>query len=255
MSERKGGATNLLMLKLLHANMGSGTSSQADRSLLTTSSGNPPLETFYDAVLFDLDGVFADTERLHWTCWQRLFAGHGVDLTWKDYTQALRGYSGEELLARLSLLYPQCVGCDQIITIYAQKKLLYRDLVASLSIVPEAVVALVNRLPVPCAVVTSSERVDVERALLSVGLLTRFAAIVCCEDVDEPKPAPNGYKKALVVLGAQRALAVEDSDAGAQSATAAGLEVLQVPSPHAMPAMVAEKLCRLSQIYRQPREV
>jgi len=129
---------------------------------------------------------------------------------------------------------------------YSQKKLLYLDLVASVSIIPEAVVAFVQRLPVPCAVVTSAERAEVERELLGVGLLPRFAAIVCAEDVAEPKPAPDGYDQAMITLGVKRALAVEDSDAGVQSAMAAGLDVLRVPSPDAVPALVTDKLYGLN---------
>jgi HAD superfamily hydrolase (TIGR01509 family) len=103
-------------------------------------------------------------------------------------------------------------------------------------------VAFVRRLSLPCAVVTSSERVDVEQVLREAGLLTRFAEIVCGEDVEQPKPAPNGYQQAVKALGAECALAVEDSDAGVQSAIAAGLEVVRVPSPEAMPALVASRL-------------
>ena len=218
---------------------------------LTVSSGSPLSETLYDAVLFDFDGVLADTESLHYTCWRRVLANHSIELKWRDYTQVLRGYSGEELVARVSRLFPRGVGFNQINNLYLQKKLLYRDFAPSLCMVPEVVVAFVERLPVPSAVVTSSERVQVERVLQGVGLLTRFAAIVCCEDVDEPKPAPNVYAQALVALGAQHALAVEDSDAGVQSARAAGLEVLTVPSPSAMPEMVASKLYRSSRVGRQ----
>jgi len=200
------------------------------------------LDTRYDAVLFDFDGVLADTEVLHYSCWRRLLASRAVDLTWNNYLRVLSGYSGEELLARLSVLCPSSLNLDQIRSIYVQKKKLYRDLAPSSSLIPSTVATFVHGLPVICAVVTSSERADVEHVLLNSGLLSRFSAVVCREDIDEPKPAPDGYNKVLIALGVHHALAVEDSSAGVASARAAGLEVLQVPSPDAMPAMLADKL-------------
>ena len=38
----------------------------------------------YDSILFDFDGVLADTEPLHYQCWKKVLAGFGVDLPW-DY--------------------------------------------------------------------------------------------------------------------------------------------------------------------------
>jgi beta-phosphoglucomutase len=198
----------------------------------------------YDAVLFDFDGVIADTEPLHYLCWRRLFVDRRLDLTWSEYSQVLRGYSGKELLARVSHLFHHSSNFDQIENLYAEKQALYHRLTASCRLISDSVVAFVHRLPVPCAVVTSSKRVDVERVLLRVGLLTRFSAIVHC---DEPKPAPDGYQQAIVALGIQRPLAVEDSEPGIQSAKAAGLDVLRVPSPTKMPTMVTAKLYGPSQ--------
>jgi beta-phosphoglucomutase len=213
--------------------------SHSERPLLGASATKPRLAPCYDAVFFDFDGVLADTELLHYACWRRIFASRGGDLRWGNYNRFLRGYSGEELLSRVSRLSPRIACSDQIQNMYAEKKLLYRQLTDSLNLIPETVVEFVRRLPIPCAVVTSSARVDVERVLRKVGLLSRFNAVVCC---NQPKPAPNGYQEAMSVLCVKSPLAVEDSDPGVQSATAAGLEVLRVSSPAGMPALVTAKL-------------
>ena len=130
-----------------------------------------PRDMRYQAVLFDFDGVLADTEPLHYGCWQRLFAHYGFDLTWENYVRNLSGYSGEELMARLSRICPPTVG--DLKTLYSRKKSLYRNLAPSRGLIPSTVAAFVQQLPLTCAVVTSSDRADVEWALRDAGLLSR----------------------------------------------------------------------------------
>jgi HAD superfamily hydrolase (TIGR01509 family) len=75
------------------------------------------------------------------------------------------------------------------------------------------------------ALVTSGSRITVEHALKKVGYGKWFDPIVCAEDVSSAKPAPDGFLKALQLtgFGAAEALVFEDSAAGFQAASAAGL--------------------------------
>nr|WP_062337242.1 HAD family phosphatase [Herbidospora sakaeratensis] len=83
----------------------------------------------------------------------------------------------------------------------------------------------------PLALVSASPRRFVEKVLVHVGLACRFQVVVCGEDVDRPKPAPDPYLLAVQELGLDAAdcLAVEDSPHGIRSAHAAGLTVLAIP--------------------------
>ena len=83
---------------------------------------------------------------------------------------------------------------------------------------------------VAVAVVSGSARSEIEPVLEAAGLSSSIATIVAAEDVEHGKPAPDGYLRALdqLAIGAQEALAVEDSDVGIAAAKAAGLRCAAV---------------------------
>ena len=79
---------------------------------------------------------------------------------------------------------------------------------------------------------SNSPRVVVDAALRGARLDGIFAAVVAGDDGHAPKPAPDAYLTAAAALGAEpaRCIALEDSPTGAQSAQAAGMYVIGVPS-------------------------
>ena len=92
-------------------------------------------------------------------------------------------------------------------------------------------------------VVSASSRIEIEAALEAAGILRCFDVVIGTEDVERTKPAPDPYLLAMRRLCVQRGLAVEDSEAGMASATAAGLDLLQVPKPADMPGLLKRRLC------------
>ncbi len=89
-----------------------------------------------------------------------------------------------------------------------------------------------QQLRLRLAVASSSERAWVERHLARFGLRDRFDAVVCAEDVDHAKPAPDLYVEALrrLRVGPQEAIAFEDSAHGVVAAKDAGLFCVAVPN-------------------------
>lgn len=83
---------------------------------------------------------------------------------------------------------------------------------------------------VPAVLVTNTIRVLVDSALDTIGR-EHFTAVVPGDEVDEPKPAPDPYRRGAELLGVDPAdcVAVEDSPTGALSAERAGCAVLVVP--------------------------
>lgn len=81
------------------------------------------------------------------------------------------------------------------------------------------------------AVASSTERETVERELSEVGVLSFFDAVVCGDMVTKSKPDPEIYLRACESLGLlpQECTALEDARAGIMSATAAGCRVIMVP--------------------------
>ncbi|MFP5021269.1 HAD family hydrolase [Pseudonocardia phyllosphaerae] len=90
---------------------------------------------------------------------------------------------------------------------------------------------------IPAALVTNTIRVLADRALVTMGH-ENFAAVVCGDEVSDPKPGAEPYRRGAELLGLDPAecVAVEDSPTGALAAERAGCAVLVVPCELDVPA-------------------
>ena len=93
---------------------------------------------------------------------------------------------------------------------------------------------------VPIAIASSALREEVECVLEQARLTDKFRAIVCLEDVENGKPAPDGYLAALDQLNdaidgdeiaAGQVVVFEDSTVGVQAALAAGMRCIALEGP------------------------
>lgn len=186
----------------------------------------------YDAVLFDFDGVLADTEPLHYAAWQKALEPLGITFDWDFYRTQGIGISDHDLLALLARRRQPPLPVETLWQRYGLKKKIFLELAMAAPPIPAAVAELINSLNhLKLAVVTSTSRSEVVPLLAAADLLGRFQVVIAAEDVAAHKPDPEPYLTAAERLGSRRGLAVEDSEAGAASARAAGLEVLRVCGP------------------------
>lgn len=197
----------------------------------------------YDAVLFDFDGVLADTEPVHYACWRQILAPFGVHLDWETYSRVCIGVADRPMVEALCRTLSPPPDADLIWAQYPRKKEMFRARLAEATpILPETVGLLRSLDGRRLAVVSSSGRAEVEPPLVAAGLRPLFGAVVCGEDVARHKPAPDPYLLAARLLGARSPLVVEDSDAGVASGRAAGFDVLRVGRPSEVAARVREHL-------------
>lgn len=186
--------------------------------------------TPFDAILFDFDGVLADTEPLHFACWREALAEIGVRL---DPSRAVEfvGVSDRAMIERIA--DEQGRSADPLWAVYARKRTLFRERIAGESPIPAEVIRLlVSTHPkYKLAVVSSSDRLEIEPPLVQANVRALFQALVCGNEVLNLKPAPDPYLRAAELLGASHPLVVEDSDAGVASGRAAGFEVLRISGP------------------------
>lgn len=199
----------------------------------------------YDSILFDFDGVLADTEPLHYQCWKKVLSGFGVDLPWDYYSRNCIGTSEHDTIrAYLGLANPP-LEFDQLWAEYPRKKELFRELIRKEVPLAAGARELLGELRDAgrrIAVVSSSNRREVEPALITAGIREFFEALVCGMEVARLKPAPDPYLRAAELLGSKRPLVVEDSAAGVASAQAAGFDYVRVASVGEMAAMVRGRL-------------
>jgi len=198
-----------------------------------------------DAVIFDLDGVLADSERLWSEAKEALTRETGG--TWRDEAPAaMLGMSSPEWSRYLhdELGVPLEPG-EITSRVVARMVVLYRERHPVYPGAPESVRAISARWPVGLA--SSANREIIELFLEVSGLAGRFAATVSSEEVAHGKPAPDVYIEAARRIGvpASGCVAVEDSSNGLRSAAAAGMMVIAVPSPDYPPAEDALALAGL----------
>jgi len=95
---------------------------------------------------------------------------------------------------------------------------------------PVAAVAREFQGKLPMAVATGSHRELAEKTLELIGMAGWFNAIVCAEDVINPKPAPDIFLEAARRVGIEpdRCCVYEDADLGILGARRAGMDVVDV---------------------------
>ena len=197
----------------------------------------------YEAILFDFDGVLADSEPVHFECWRDILQTFDLNLDWKTYSDEGIGVSDRKLLALVCERAGRPSDLELLIAEFPRKKELFRARMLERQPFSTEVFELLLELrDYRLAVVTSSGQTEVEPALEKAGLLPFFHAAVYGGDVTRHKPAPDPYLLAVERLGIRNALAIEDSNAGEASALAAGLDVLRVKTSAEMPALLRKYL-------------
>ncbi len=193
-----------------------------------SGKGSPPPP--FDALLFDFDGVLADTEWAHHASWNTTLEPYGIHYTWEEYLKQCVGIADPIVAQRLKLPKPA--------EAVARKQELFRQALCQTPPFVPQTLELIRELAESyrIAVVSSSFRTEILPPIERAGLLPYFETLVFGNDVQNLKPAPDPYLLAVERLGVTHPLVIEDSDAGVASGKAAGLEVLRVSAPDRMPA-------------------
>jgi HAD superfamily hydrolase (TIGR01509 family) len=182
------------------------------------------------AVVFDLDGVLLDSERLWDQARREVTAQHHG--RWRaDATAAMLGMSSVEWSEYMRDTLGVDLAPDRIVDLVDANLLeQYRH---NLPLIPGAADA-VRRIGQrwPLALASSAGRPVIDTVLAVAGLRCEFQVTVSSEEVPLGKPAPDVYLDAALRLGQppRACAAVEDSANGIRSAVAAGLHVVAIPN-------------------------
>lgn len=183
------------------------------------------------AVVFDLDGLMVDTERIALECWIESARTFGWEIT-RETCLALVGIDSREsrqvLLDRMGGNFPMS-------EVSARGRVRYLERLRGEGVqVKPGLVELLDWLAaraVPVAVATSTQQELALEKLALAGLRERFETIVGGDQVPRGKPAPDVYREAIARIGAEPAhcIALEDSEIGLRAAHAAGATCIVVP--------------------------
>lgn len=180
------------------------------------------------ALLLDFNGTLSRDEPVLYAVYARLFAEHGRPLTEREYVGRLAGRTEEAIIGGW-------LGVEgaELAALVEERIDRYRQ-VADGSTVPEAAREAVRYAAarVPLGIVSGAYRREIEPVLAGAGVADCFDVVVAADDVAQGKPHPEGYLRALELLGrgiaAGDVVALEDTEAGVASATSAGLRCLAV---------------------------
>jgi beta-phosphoglucomutase len=196
-----------------------------------------------EALIFDFDGVIADTEPYHWQSWVDILAPRGFDLNWQDYCRVCRGVAEKNMLEALEKLTPAARAWTDLPQHFPERK---RRVLARVwaepPIAPETIALLQSLAGRRVGLVTSALEQHVAPVLRATGIYACFDALVYGDETLHHKPAPDPYLLAMKKLGVSGGMAFEDSPSGIDSARAAGLEVIEVEDPARLPELVRMKL-------------
>jgi len=193
------------------------------------------------AIIFDFDGVIADSEPLHLAAFQQALEPEGIILTTEAYYADYLGYDDYDAIVaalREAGRPPTEESVQRLMAAKAEHFLaLVREGVRILPGVPAFIRQVATR--VPLAVASGALRREIELILAYAGLREAFETIVSAEDVSEGKPAPESFLLALERLQERvpalvpgDCLVIEDSRAGIEGARRAGMRCLAVSNSY-----------------------
>ena len=182
------------------------------------------------AILFDMDGLLLDTERLVRAAMTAELAALGHDFS-ADRFAELIGEPADTNRLRVLGWYGGAVDPEALRAGVGQRIAAEWGKARPLKPGVAEVIAVARAQGLALAVATSTGRADAHSHLAHSGLADHFDAIITRDDVARGKPFPDLYLAAARQLGvpAAQALALEDSHSGVRSAHAAGVPVIMVP--------------------------
>ena len=184
-----------------------------------------------DAVIFDLDGLLADTEIISLKVYQELLKDFGIPFTEETYSREYSGHREEENVQRFLDTYDLPWNFDQ--TLEKVYELEARILAKGVNLKKGAknLLAFLQREGIPIALATSSVESRARMILDSNGILSLFDHLVFAKDVKRSKPYPDIFLKACRDLNVlpENCLVLEDSEAGIEAAYRVRIPVICIP--------------------------
>ena len=204
------------------------------------------------AIVFDFDGVIANSEPLHLLAFQQALAEDGVELSANDYYARYLGYDDVGMFEALGRDRGLAMQGGRVAELVARKGDRMQDLLHSGSVLFPGALEFIREAAaaVPIAIASGALRHEIDAIIAAAGVSNLFATIVAAGDTSESKPSPAPYRLALEQLrektgrdlDPRRAVAIEDSRWGLESARGAGLRLVAVTSSYSAEELASAEL-------------
>ena len=199
------------------------------------------------AIVFDFDGVIANSEPLHFQAFHDILRGQGIGLDETEYYERYLGYDDLGVFRAVAAERGMQWTVDEVARFVARKAALLEALEHNSAVLFPGAEAAIRRMAagVPLAIASGALEAEIRRVLDRAHLTPYFQTIVSAEDTPAGKPAPDPYLRAVALLSthlneplaARDCVAIEDSRWGLESAKAAGLRTVGVTHTYSAVAL------------------
>jgi HAD superfamily hydrolase (TIGR01509 family) len=190
-------------------------------------------------VIFDCDGVLIDSEHLACIAETRVFRRYGLDMADDFIASHCIGLSFKSSLKLIEDHFHWQAPEDCVAAIHAETEAVFESELSPIA----GIADLLDRLPLPRCVASSSSPERLKHSLGLVGLYERLAPhIFSATMVENGKPAPDLFLHAARRMGhpPRECVVIEDSVAGVTAGKAAGMTVIGFTGgSHVLPGLGA----------------
>ncbi len=185
------------------------------------------------AVIWDMDGVIADTAPYHLKAWQKVFRKRGVNFTEDDFKHNF----GQRNDAIIKNTLGDQISQTEIDTIAKEKEKTFRKVVKqNLKPLPGAIqlIKSLKQHGFKLALGSSAPIENIRLVIQGLGIDNLFQAIASGREVTEGKPSPLGFLLAAQKLGVEpkNCIVIEDAIAGVTACKRAGMRCIAVTNTH-----------------------
>ena len=193
------------------------------------------------AVVFDFDGVLANSEPLHLLTYQTVLREAGVGLDREEYYAEYLGFDDVTAFRTISERRGLGWSAEEIAAILARKALIFDEVLGSHDVLYPEAIPCIRRLgeTMPLGIASGALRHEIAAILRRAGLEDAFRFIVAAGETPASKPAPDPYRRAaeLHQLPPDQCVAIEDSRWGIASAKGAGLRCVGITQTYPASAL------------------
>ena len=194
------------------------------------------MNSILKAVIFDFDGVVADTEPIHMRMFQAVLAEEGLVLAEEEYKRNYMGLTDAACFEAAALSQGVQLSPPHLRDLVARKSRAMQEAIVQEVVVTPGVQRFVKTVAerYRVAIVSGALREEILLCLDRAGLRGVFEHITAAEDLGSGKPSPEPYLRALYHLALRRpitagqCLAIEDTPKGIRAAQTAGIRCLGI---------------------------
>jgi beta-phosphoglucomutase len=190
------------------------------------------------AIVFDFDGVIADSEPLHLRAYQEVLEPLGIAITRDEYYEHYLGYDDETALRVIGDRHGMTLDARQVQALLEQKTVVFDQMLMDADVLYPGAAACIEALAgtYPLGIASGALKHEIVAILRRHALDRHFRSIVAAGDTPAGKPAPDPYRRAAELHGRApgECLAIEDSRWGIEAAKTAGLMCVGIT--HSYPA-------------------